>query len=104
MYVLPAIPFTVPLNPTIIKPCWKQSKNTADINENAVSMDSMNDFSREQFLNIAKASGLSPEGSYQDKLFEYVRNMLNRNKLLYDIDVSDVEPMSIIAYFRSNKK
>ena len=67
-----------------------------------VFMDNMNDFSREHFINIAKASGLFPEGSYQDKLFIYVRNMIARNKVLYDIDVSNTEPMSIVNYFRAN--
>ena len=67
-------------------------------------MDSVSDFSREHFLNSAKASGLFPEGSYQDKLFIYVRNMIARNKVLYDIDLSNIEPMSIVACFGPNNK
>ena len=67
-------------------------------------MESKSDFSREQFLNIAKTSGLFPAGSYQDKLYIYVRNIAARNKLLYDIDVSDVEPMSIVTCFWADKK
>jgi len=66
--------------------------------------ENKSDFSREHFLNIAKASGLFPEGSYQDKLFIYVRNMVARNKVLYDIDVSNTEPMSIVACFGANNK
>ena len=62
----------------------------------------MSDFSREQFLNIAKTTGLVPEGFYQDKIFIYVKNMIARNKVLYDIDVSNAEPMSIITYLRPN--
>ena len=64
----------------------------------------MSDFSREHFLNIAKASGLFPEGSYQDKLFEYVSSIISRNKKLYDIDVSDIEPMQIVTCFGANNK
>lgn len=67
-------------------------------------MNSRSDFSREQFLNIAKAFGLFPEGSYQDILFIYVSNIFVRNRLLYDIDVSDVEPMSIVTCFGADKE
>ena len=67
-------------------------------------MESSSDLSREQFLTIAKTNGLYPEGPYQDKLFIYVRNFAARNRLLYDIDVSEVEPMSIVTCFGADKK
>ena len=67
-------------------------------------MDEINDFSRDQFLILAKTAGLFPEGPYREKLFNYVKNILARNKVLYEIDVNDVEPMSIVSYLGTDKK
>lgn len=59
---------------------------------------------KEYFLNIANSSGLSLEEPYQEKLFTWVKNMTHGNRVIYDIDVSDVVPVSIIACLEEVKK
>ena len=61
-----------------------------------IEMNNEEGYGKEAFLSYAHACGLSPEGPYLDKLFAYVKTMLDRNKLLYEIDVSDIEPVSVI--------
>ena len=62
------------------------------------------EYSRENFLNTAHNCGLSPEGPYQDVLFAYVKNMLERNAQLYEIDASGIEPMSMVDCIVKDKK
>jgi hypothetical protein len=55
-------------------------------------------------MNIANASGLFLEEPYREKLFVYVRNMLNSNRIIHDIDVSNIEPMSVISCMKEAEK
>ena len=50
--------------------------------------------SKEVFLYIAKASGLDDKDPHMDELFTYVQNeLMNLDKALKDLDLSDVEPI-----------
>ena len=67
-------------------------------------MDKENYMTKEHFLSTANASGLFLEEPYREKLFTWVKNMSYANRVIYDIDVSSVEPVSIVSCLKEARK
>jgi hypothetical protein len=49
---------------------------------------------REIFLRIAQEAGLNPEDPHLEELYAYVRDVLPGLKVIEELDLKDVEPMS----------
>ena len=49
---------------------------------------------KETFLSMAEEAGLKAEGPHLEELYVYARDVLPGLKILEELDLQDVEPMS----------
>jgi hypothetical protein len=57
-------------------------------------MDKRPWFDRETFLRIAEGAGLKPGDPHLEELYAYVQDALSGLKVIEELDLKDVEPMS----------
>lgn len=55
------------------------------------------------FDSITNFHELKFDESYKKKLFKYISNMLTGNRLIYDIDVSWVQPVPLMSCLKEDK-
>jgi Asp-tRNA(Asn)/Glu-tRNA(Gln) amidotransferase C subunit len=67
-------------------------------------MSRENYLTKELFIQIAKNNGLTPEGPYADKLYDYVNVVMSSVRALEELDVSGVEPLTLSACFEEAAK
>ncbi len=56
-----------------------------------------NQLSKALFLHIAKTSGLTIEEPYTDKLFNYVNIVLSSIRVIEDLDLSGIAPLTMTS-------